>query len=84
MARVEDGFQLAIDRRERAVLLEPRDRGIVLWTLRYGDEVRDEKDYFADVKAAEPEPGLRALMEKLDASLEALRPKPRTRRRRES
>jgi DNA end-binding protein Ku len=28
--------------RERAVLLEPRDKGIVLWTLRYGDEVRDE------------------------------------------
>jgi len=28
--------------RERAVLLEPRDKGMVLWTLRYGDEVRDD------------------------------------------
>ncbi len=27
--------------RERAAMLEPRDRGIVLWTLRYGEEVRD-------------------------------------------
>ena len=25
---------------------KPRDKGIVLWTLRYGDEVRDPDDYF--------------------------------------
>jgi DNA end-binding protein Ku len=42
--------RLILYRRERAVMLEPRDRGIVLWTLRYGDEVRDQKDYFADIK----------------------------------
>ncbi|MCO5091207.1 Ku protein [Bosea sp. (in: a-proteobacteria)] len=57
--------RLVLYRRERAVLLEPRDRGIVLWTLRYGDEVRDEADYFADPGQAKPEPDLRALMEKL-------------------
>jgi non-homologous end joining protein Ku len=34
---------LWITRRERAVVFEPRGKGIVLWTLRYGDEVRDEK-----------------------------------------
>ena len=39
--------RLVMYRRERAVMLEPRGKGIVLWTLRYGDEVRDEKDYFA-------------------------------------
>jgi DNA end-binding protein Ku len=33
--------RLVLYRRERAVLLDPRDRGIVLWTLRYGDEVRE-------------------------------------------
>ena len=33
--------RLVLYRRERAVLLEPRDRGIVLWTLRFGDEVRE-------------------------------------------
>lgn len=32
--------------RERAVLLKPRDNGMILWTLRYGDEVRDEAEYF--------------------------------------
>ena len=36
--------------RERAVLLEPRENGMVLWTLRYGDEVRDEAQYFKGVK----------------------------------
>lgn len=41
--------RLVMYRRERAVLLEPRDRGIVLWTLRYGDEVRDADDYFKPV-----------------------------------
>lgn len=41
--------------RERAVLLEPRDKGMVLWTLRYGDEVRDEAEYFKGIKG-KPDP----------------------------
>ncbi len=47
--------RLVLYRRERAVMLEPRGKGIVLWTLRYGDEVREEKDYFAGMKAGKPE-----------------------------
>lgn len=43
--------RLVLYRRERAVMLEPRDQGIVVWTLRYGDEVRDEKPYFDQVEA---------------------------------
>lgn len=38
--------RLVLYRRERAVMLEPRAKGIVLWTLRYGDEVRPPKEYF--------------------------------------
>ncbi|MDU0341823.1 non-homologous end joining protein Ku [Bosea rubneri] len=57
--------RVVLYRRERAVLLEPRDNGIVLWTLRYGDEVRDEKPYFAGIKKAEPEANMKPLMEKL-------------------
>lgn len=57
--------RVVLYRRERAVLLEPRDNGIVLWTLRYGDEVRDEKPYFAGIKKAEPEADMKPLMEKL-------------------
>ena len=33
--------RLVLYRRERAVLLEPQGKGIVLWTLHYGDEVRE-------------------------------------------
>ena len=32
--------RLVLYRREHAVALLPRDNGIVLWTLRYGDEIR--------------------------------------------
>lgn len=38
--------RVVLYRRERAVLLEPHGKGIIVWTLRYGDEVRDAKDYF--------------------------------------
>jgi DNA end-binding protein Ku len=47
--------RVVLYRRERAVMLEPRDKGIVLWTLRYGDEVRAEKDYFAGLQEAKPD-----------------------------
>ena len=38
---------LVLQRREHAVLIEPRGKGLVLWTLRYGAEVRPETEYFA-------------------------------------
>lgn len=41
--------RLVLYRRERAVMLEPRDRGIVLWTLRYGEEVRDADARFESI-----------------------------------
>jgi DNA end-binding protein Ku len=42
--------KLVIGRREKAVVLEPRDEGIVLWSLRFGDEVRPEENYFEDIE----------------------------------
>lgn len=56
--------RVVLYRRERAVMLEPRDKGIVLWTLRYGDEVRDEKAYFAEIDKEKPEPELLDLAQK--------------------
>nr|WP_325099691.1 Ku protein [Aquamicrobium zhengzhouense] len=47
--------RLILYRRERAVMLEPRGKGIVVWTLRYGDEVRDAEDYFSDIDSAKPD-----------------------------
>jgi DNA end-binding protein Ku len=34
--------RVVLGRRERAVILEPRGEGIVVWTLRFGDEVQPE------------------------------------------
>lgn len=51
--------------RERAVLLEPRDKGIVLWTLRYGDEVRDEGDYFKELTGKKSDAKEKKLLQRL-------------------
>jgi len=57
--------RLVLYRRERAVMLEPRDRGIVVWTLRYGDEVREAEDYFAGIDAGKPDAAALKLIGKL-------------------
>jgi DNA end-binding protein Ku len=49
-------------RRERAVMLEPRGKGIVVWTLRYGDEVRKPEDYFGTVGDDKIDPKLMKLV----------------------
>ncbi|MDW5312984.1 Ku protein [Rhizobium sp. PL01] len=56
--------RLVMYRRERAVMLEPRDNGIVLWTLRYGDEVRDPNEYFKAIGPQKSESDYMQLMEK--------------------
>lgn len=56
--------KLVIGRRERAVVLEPREDGIVLWTLRFGDEVRSEDSYFEDI-GDKADPDLVPLVQKL-------------------
>ena len=45
-------------------MLEPRDNGIVLWTLRYGDEVRDPNEYFKAIGPEKSESDYMQLMEK--------------------
>lgn len=57
--------RLVMYRRERAVMLEPRGKGIVLWTLRYGDEVRPEAGYFSEDKGAKPDAKLMTMVKKL-------------------
>ncbi|MDF0663654.1 Ku protein [Rhizobium redzepovicii] len=62
--RVVGISKLVIGRREKAVVLEPRDEGIVLWSLRFGDEVRPEEAYFEDIED-EADPDLVPLVQKL-------------------
>ena len=57
--------RLVMYRRERAVLLLPKDKGIVVWTLRYGDEVRDADDYAAGKPKEKPESDQLKLMMKV-------------------
>lgn len=56
--------KLVIGRREKAVVLEPRDDGIILWSLRFGDEVRPEENYFEDIDD-KADPDLIPLVQKL-------------------
>ena len=43
--------RVVLYRRERILMLQPRDKGIVGTLLRYNNEVRDWKDYFDDIPA---------------------------------
>lgn len=56
--------RLVLYRRERAVMLEPRDKGIVVWTLRYGDEVRDGEQ-LSGIESSKPDPKALKLITKL-------------------
>lgn len=57
--------RVVLYRRERALMLQPRGKGIVLWTLRYGDEVRDAADYFGDHGKVDIDGGLVDLLTRL-------------------
>jgi DNA end-binding protein Ku len=44
------------------VILKPRDNGIVLWTLRFGDEVRNLSEYFSAIRESKPDAELMRLI----------------------
>lgn len=56
---------LVINGRERAVMLQPWDAGILLWTLRFGDEVRDEDEYWKEVEDKPADKKMLAMVEQL-------------------
>lgn len=51
--------------RERLLALEPRDKGILCYTLRTAAEVRAPQDYFAGVKDVKVDPNMLAIAEKI-------------------
>jgi len=57
--------RLVLARRERAVMLEPHGAGIVVWSLRYGDEVRDPAKYFDGLSDEKPAATLMTLVRRL-------------------
>ncbi|MBN9585231.1 MAG: Ku protein [Afipia sp. 62-7] len=42
--------RVVLSNRERIVAIEPLGKGLLATTLRYADEVRDEEDFFGDIK----------------------------------
>ena len=57
--------RLVLYRHERAVMIEPRGKGIVLWTLRYGDEVRHLEAAVDGSGGEKPDPKALALFTRL-------------------
>ena len=57
--------RLVLARRERAVMLEPYGKGIVLWTLRFGDEVRNPKEVFGDIADRKADSKLVTMVQKI-------------------
>jgi DNA end-binding protein Ku len=57
--------RIVVGRRERACILQPKENGITLWTLKFGEEVREEAAYFAGMPDVKADPELKALIGKL-------------------
>jgi DNA end-binding protein Ku len=57
--------RVVLSKRERVVMLEPRDKGLIATTLRYPYEVRDAKEYFEDIPDLTVEPEMLKLAERI-------------------
>jgi len=62
--------RVVMHQRERLMAIEPRDRGLIAWSLRSRDEVRDEADVFDDIPAHKADAGMIAIAEKIIAQQE--------------
>ncbi|WP_269716970.1 non-homologous end joining protein Ku [Caulobacter sp. NIBR2454] len=51
--------------RERIMAIEARDKGLLAYTIRSHDEVRDAADFFDDIPAHKADPGMVAIAEKI-------------------
>ena len=62
---------LLLSKRERVIMLQPWQNGLLGTTLRYSYEVRDAKDYFYDIADVKVQPDLLALAQHILKSKEA-------------
>ena len=67
--------RVVLGRRERSVILEPRNEGIVVWTLRFGDEVRPEDEYFTGTDKKSDPKGVLALERTIEKRMRGWSPK---------
>lgn len=59
--------RLVLYRREHPVLLLPRGKGMIVWTLRFGDEVRNAENLFSAAGKAKPSGKALSMMRKVIA-----------------
>ncbi|WP_131116341.1 Ku protein [Lichenihabitans psoromatis] len=57
--------RVVLSTRERIMALEPRDQGILAYSLRTADEVRSAKDLFGAISDDEPDASMIAIAEKI-------------------
>ena len=63
--------RVVLSKRERVIMLQPWQNGLLGTTLRYSYEVREAKDYFYDIAEVKVEPDLLALAEHILKTKEA-------------
>jgi DNA end-binding protein Ku len=63
--------RVVLAKRERIIMLQPWGKGVMGSTLRYGYEVRDQKDFFDDLPDVKIPPDMLKLAEHILASKEA-------------
>jgi DNA end-binding protein Ku len=57
--------RVVLSKRERVIMLEPSDKGLIGTTLRYPYEIREVKDYFDDIPEMALEPEMLQLAEQI-------------------
>ena len=57
--------RVVMHQRERLLALEPRDKGLLAYTLRSRDEVREPKSYFDEIPEHKADPNMVAIAEKI-------------------
>lgn len=62
--------RVVMHQRERLLAMEPRDEGLLAYTLRTYDEVRDSADYFGDIPKVKADKGMIDIAQKIIDQLE--------------
>lgn len=62
--------RVVMHQRERVLALEPRDNGLLAYTIRSNKEVRDPADFFGDIPKAKADAKMVAIAEKIIDQLE--------------
>jgi DNA end-binding protein Ku len=63
--------RIVLSTRERILALEPRDNGIVAWSIRSADEVRKPDEIFGAIADLKPDASMIAIAEKIIDQMEA-------------